>query len=104
VQTVSAIYKSEIGPLEVIGQQNGILTITFVEDESKASVKNSASLYFWTEPIFKKRSGGSCKEFPSVRPPHTEMLPAPSAARRHFAPWATPTTKTGFPLLFPVTG
>jgi len=34
VQTVTAIYKSEIGPLEVIGQQNGILTITFVEDES----------------------------------------------------------------------
>jgi len=36
VQTVRAIYKSEIGPLEVIGQQNGILTITFVEDESGA--------------------------------------------------------------------
>jgi methylated-DNA-[protein]-cysteine S-methyltransferase len=36
VQTVTAIYKSEIGPLEVIGQQNGILTITFVEDESGA--------------------------------------------------------------------
>ena len=34
MQTVTAIYKSEIGPLEVIGQQNGILTITFVEDES----------------------------------------------------------------------
>jgi len=36
VQTVRAIYKSEIGPLEVVGHQNGILTITFVEDESGA--------------------------------------------------------------------
>ncbi len=36
MQTVRAISKSEIGPLEVVGHQNGILTITFVEDESGA--------------------------------------------------------------------
>ncbi len=36
MQTVRAIYKSEIGPLEIVGHQNGILTITFVEDESGA--------------------------------------------------------------------
>ncbi len=36
MQTVSAIYKSEIGPLEVVGNPKGILTITFVEDESGA--------------------------------------------------------------------
>ena len=33
MHTVSAIYKSEIGPLEVVGNQKGILTITFVENE-----------------------------------------------------------------------
>jgi methylated-DNA-[protein]-cysteine S-methyltransferase len=33
VQTVRAIYTSEIGPLEVVGDQKGILTITFVENE-----------------------------------------------------------------------
>jgi len=33
MQTVRAIYKSEIGPLAVVGAENGILSITFVEEE-----------------------------------------------------------------------
>jgi methylated-DNA-[protein]-cysteine S-methyltransferase len=33
MQTVRTYYRSEIGPLEVVGTQKGILTITFVEDE-----------------------------------------------------------------------
>ena len=33
MQTVRAIYKSEIGSLEVVGTEDGILSITFVEDE-----------------------------------------------------------------------
>ena len=33
MQTYRACYTSEIGPLEVVGNQKGILTITFVEDE-----------------------------------------------------------------------
>ena len=36
MQTVRAIYKSEIGPLEVVGTHKGILTIEFVEDEFEA--------------------------------------------------------------------
>jgi methylated-DNA-[protein]-cysteine S-methyltransferase len=36
VQTFRAIYKSEIGPLEVVGIREGLLTITFVEDEFEA--------------------------------------------------------------------
>jgi methylated-DNA-[protein]-cysteine S-methyltransferase len=33
VQTHRAIYRSEIGPLEVVGNQKGVLSITFVENE-----------------------------------------------------------------------
>lgn len=33
MQTFRAIYQSEIGPLEVVGTQKGILAITFIEDE-----------------------------------------------------------------------
>jgi methylated-DNA-[protein]-cysteine S-methyltransferase len=33
MQTYRACYPSEIGPLEVVGNQKGILTITFVEKE-----------------------------------------------------------------------
>jgi methylated-DNA-[protein]-cysteine S-methyltransferase len=33
VQTFRACYPSEIGPLEVVGNPKGILTITFVENE-----------------------------------------------------------------------
>jgi methylated-DNA-[protein]-cysteine S-methyltransferase len=36
MQTFRTYYRSEIGPLEVVGTQKGILTITFVEDESGA--------------------------------------------------------------------
>ncbi|MEE9495209.1 MAG: methylated-DNA--[protein]-cysteine S-methyltransferase [Desulfobacterales bacterium] len=36
MQTHRAIYRSEIGPLEVVGNEKGILTITFVEDEFEA--------------------------------------------------------------------
>ena len=36
VQTHRAIYRSQIGPLEVVGNSKGILTITFVEDEFEA--------------------------------------------------------------------
>lgn len=39
MQTVKAIYKSEIGPLEIVGTQKGILTLTFVEDEFEADPK-----------------------------------------------------------------
>ena len=36
MQTFRACYRSEIGPLEVVGNQKGILTITFVEDDFEA--------------------------------------------------------------------
>lgn len=36
MQTHRAIYRSQIGPLEVVGNSKGILTITFVEDEFEA--------------------------------------------------------------------
>jgi methylated-DNA-[protein]-cysteine S-methyltransferase len=36
VQTYRACHHSEIGPLEVVGNQKGILTITFVEDDFEA--------------------------------------------------------------------
>ena len=36
MNTVRAIYKTEIGPLEIVGTQEGILTITFVDDEFEA--------------------------------------------------------------------
>ena len=36
VRTFVTIYRSEIGPLEVVGSPKGILTLTFVEDELEA--------------------------------------------------------------------
>jgi methylated-DNA-[protein]-cysteine S-methyltransferase len=36
MQTFRTCYRSEIGPLEVVGNQKGILTITFVEDDFEA--------------------------------------------------------------------
>jgi methylated-DNA-[protein]-cysteine S-methyltransferase len=36
VRTFVTIYRSEIGPLEVVGTHRGILTITFFEDEFEA--------------------------------------------------------------------
>ena len=36
MQTFRACYRSEIGSLEVVGNQQGILTITFVEDDFEA--------------------------------------------------------------------
>ncbi len=36
MQTYRACHHSEIGPLEVVGNQKGILTITFVEDDFEA--------------------------------------------------------------------
>jgi methylated-DNA-[protein]-cysteine S-methyltransferase len=36
MQTYRACFRSEIGPLEVVGNQKGILTITFVDDEFEA--------------------------------------------------------------------
>ena len=33
MQTFKACYRSEIGPLEIVGNRKGILTIDFVEDE-----------------------------------------------------------------------
>jgi methylated-DNA-[protein]-cysteine S-methyltransferase len=36
MQTFRACYRSEIGSLEVVGNQKGILTITFVEDDFEA--------------------------------------------------------------------
>ena len=36
MRTIRAVYKTEIGPLEVVGTSKGILTITFVEAEFEA--------------------------------------------------------------------
>ena len=44
MQTVRTIYTSEIGPLEVVGTQEGILMITFIEDELETDPKLPACM------------------------------------------------------------
>ena len=44
MQTFRAIYKSEIGSLEIVGTHKGILTIEFVEDEFEADRKLPACM------------------------------------------------------------
>ena len=44
MQTFRACYRSEIGPIEVVGNQKGILTTTFVEDEFESDGKLPACM------------------------------------------------------------
>ena len=44
MRTFVTTYRSEIGPLEVVGTHRGILTITFVEDEFEADLNLPACI------------------------------------------------------------
>jgi len=44
VQTYKACYRSEIGPIEIVGNQKGILAITFVEEEFAADANLPATI------------------------------------------------------------